>query len=155
MLLPWRAPVPRYRPTIRTDSETMSILHPISEFAPGKNRSTRPRSINANDAVLRAIAVVSLLAVGAIHFLQIIPTTEQTPWLGVSFLFLIAGCLAVAARVATHSDQRTWIASGMVCVAAIGGYAFTRTFSTPWTTRTPVTGRACSAWPPCSSRPPC
>ena len=110
----------------------MSILQPINDFAPGKHRSTGPRSINANDAVLRATGVVSLLAIGAIHFLQIVPTTEQTPLLGVSFLSLIAACLAVAARLATHSDQRTWIASAVVCAAAIGGYVFTRTFSTPF-----------------------
>jgi hypothetical protein len=109
----------------------MSILQPISDFAAGKYRSTVPRPTNANDAVLRATGVVSLLAIGAIHFLQIVPTTEQTPLLGVSFLFLIAACLAVAARLATHRDQRTWIASAVVCAAAIGGYVFTRTFSTP------------------------
>ena len=109
----------------------MSILQPISDFAAGKHRSTGPRSMNANDAVLRATGVVSLLAIGAIHFLQIVPTTEQTPLLGVSFLFLIAACVAVAARLATHRDQRTWIASAIVCAAAIGGYVFTRTFSTP------------------------
>jgi NAD/NADP transhydrogenase beta subunit len=109
----------------------MSILQSISDFAAGKHRSTGPRSMNANDAVLRATGVVSLLAIGAIHFLQIVPTTEQTPLLGVSFLFLIAACVAVAARLATHRDQRTWIASAIVCAAAIGGYVFTRIFSTP------------------------
>jgi hypothetical protein len=111
--------------------------------------------VNAIDTVLRATAVLSLLAIGAIHFLQIVPTTEQTPLLGVSFLFLIAACLAVAARLATHSDQRTWIASAVVCAAAIGGYVFTRIFSTPLDNQDAVTGRACWAWPPCSSRPPC
>src|SRR5580692_9469038 len=91
----------------------MSILQPISNFAARANRTTRAPSMNANEAVLRATAVLSLLAIGAIHFLQIVPTTEQTPLLGVSFLFLIAACLAVAARL------------------AIGGYVFTRIFSTP------------------------
>jgi hypothetical protein len=109
----------------------MSILQPMSNLAVRKARSTGPQSVNANDTVLRATAVVSLLAIGAIHFLQIVPTIEQTPLLGVSFLFLIAACLAVAARLATHRDHWSWMASAVVCVAAIGGYAFTRTFSTP------------------------
>jgi TRAP-type mannitol/chloroaromatic compound transport system permease large subunit len=111
----------------------MSILQPMSNLAVRKNRRTGPQSANANanETVLRATAVVSLLAIGAIHFLQIVPTTEATPLLGVSFLFLIAACLAVAARLATHRDRRTWIASAVVCAAAIGGYVFTRTFSTP------------------------
>ena len=114
----------------RKDPKYMSILQPISDFAVRTHRSSGPQAMHANDAVLRAIGVMSLLAIGAIHFLQIIPTTEQTPLLGVSFLFLIAACLAVAARLATRGDYRTWTASAVVCAAAIGGYVFTRTFST-------------------------
>jgi peptidoglycan/LPS O-acetylase OafA/YrhL len=109
----------------------VSILQPTNNMAVRKHRSTGPLPVNANDAVVRATAVLSLLAIGAIHFLQIVPTTEATPLLGVSFVFLIGACLAVAVRLATHSDRRTWIASAVVGVAAIGGYVFTRTFSTP------------------------
>jgi len=108
----------------------MSILQPISNLAARARRPTAQPSVNANDSVLRATGVLSLLAIGAIHFLQIVQTTEQTPLLGVTFLFLIAGCLAVAARLAIRGDLRTWIASAAICAAAIGGYAFTRTFST-------------------------
>src|ERR1700735_2955195 len=109
----------------------MSILQPVTNLALRKHRPRGPPSPTATAPALRAPAVLSLLAIGAIHFLQIVPTTEQTPLLGVSFLFLIAACLAVASRLATHSDQRTWIASAVVCAAAIGGYLFTRIFSTP------------------------
>ena len=108
----------------------MSILPSKSDSAV-RHRSTGPLPTNANDAVLRATGVLSLLAIGTIHFLQIVPTTEATPLLGVSFLILIAACLAVAGRLATRSDHRTWLASAVVCAAAIGGYVFTRTFSTP------------------------
>jgi hypothetical protein len=107
----------------------MSILQPKANFGTRAPRANA--AAHANDAVLRATGVVSLLAIGAVHFLQIVPTTESTPLLGVSFLFLIAACLAVAARLATSGDHRTWAASAVVCAAAIGGYIFTRTFSTP------------------------
>jgi hypothetical protein len=109
----------------------MSILQPVSDFAARTHRSIDPMSMNADDAVIRATGVLSLLAIGTIHFLQIVPTTEATPLLGVSFLFLIAACVAVAARLATGGDHRSWTASAVVCAAAIGGYAFTRSFSTP------------------------
>jgi hypothetical protein len=109
----------------------MSILQPINDLAVRRHRSTSPQSIPANDAVLRATGVLSLLAIGAIHFLQIVPTTESTPLLGVAFLFLIAASLVVAARLATRGDYRIWMASAVVCAAAIGGYLFTRTFNTP------------------------
>ncbi len=108
----------------------MSILPPKSDSAV-QHRSTGPLPANAPDSVLRATGVVSLLAIGTIHFLQIVPTTEATPLLGVSFLILIAACLAVAGRLATRTDHRTWMASAVVCAAAIGGNVFTRTFSTP------------------------
>jgi hypothetical protein len=109
----------------------MSIFQPKTNFVLRAHPANRASSAHANDAVLRATGVVSLLAIGAVHFLQIVPTTESTPLLGVSFLFLIAACLAVAARLATRGDHRTWTASAVVCAAAIGGYVFTRTFSTP------------------------
>jgi peptidoglycan/LPS O-acetylase OafA/YrhL len=94
-----------------------------------KNSARSP--VNANDTVLRATGVVSLLAIGAIHFLQIVPTTEQTPLLGVSFLFLIGASIAVAFRLATRHDRRTWQATAALSGAAIAGYLFTRTFKTP------------------------
>jgi hypothetical protein len=109
----------------------MSILHPISNLAARARRPTSQPPVNSNDSVLRATGVLSLLAIGAIHFLQIVQTTEQTPLLGVAFMLLIVGCLAVAARLAIRGDLRTWLASAAISAAAIAGYAFTRTFSTP------------------------
>ena len=95
------------------------------------HRAAGQPSISANDAVLRATGVLSLLAIGAIHFLQIVPTTESTPLLGVSFLALIAASIVVAGRLATRANHRTWIASALVCASAIGGYLFTRLFNSP------------------------
>ena len=103
----------------RTPSSALKIRRPAGHLT------------SANDSVLRATAVVSLLAIGTIHFLQIVPTTESTPLLGVAFIFLIAASVAVAGRLATHQDWRTWSATAVVSAAAIGGYIFTRTFSTP------------------------
>jgi hypothetical protein len=108
----------------------MSILTPMNESA-GRARAAGPQLMNANDAVWRATGILSLLAIGAIHFLQIVPTFQATPLLGVAFLVLIAACLAVAARLAAHSDHRAWVASALVAAAAIGGYLFTRAVSTP------------------------
>jgi hypothetical protein len=109
----------------------MSTLNPRIRLAPRTEPSSRPLATPSTDAVFRAVGVVSLLAIGAIHFLQIVPTTESTPLLGMSFLLLIAASLVVAARLAIRGDQRTWLASALVCVAAVGGYLFTRSFSTP------------------------
>ncbi len=79
----------------------MSVLQPKANFVAQGRRANGASAAHADDAVLRATGVVSLLAIGAVHFLQIVPTTKSTPLLGVSFLFLIGACLAVAGRLAT------------------------------------------------------
>jgi hypothetical protein len=109
----------------------MSIFRLSSDIPEPTPSSEQRLGTSADVAVLRATGVLSLLAIGTIHFLQIVSTLEATPLLGVAFLGLIAASLAVAARLSTHNDDRTWAASAVVCVAAIAGYIFTRTFSTP------------------------
>jgi hypothetical protein len=107
----------------------MSIFRPIGQLP---LRPSRRAIVNGNDPVMRATAVLSLLAVGAIHFLQIVQTFQATPLLGVAFLVLIGASVIVAARLCLNdSSHRTWTASAVVCAAAIGGYLFTRLFKTP------------------------
>src|SRR5579862_9209242 len=83
-------------------------------------------------SVLRAVGVVILLAIGAMHFLQIVTTFQATPMLGVAYLGLIGACLVAAGALVTAPGQRTWAAGGAVCLAALVGYAFTRIISTPF-----------------------
>jgi hypothetical protein len=110
----------------------MSILRPISDTPLRVRQLTRRESAKGNDPVLRATAILSLLGLGAIHFLQIVATLESTPLLGVAYLLLIAAFLAVATRLCfSGGDRLTWAASAVVSVAAIGGYSFTRLLSTP------------------------
>ena len=110
----------------------MSRLRPISDTPLRVRQLTRLDSAKGNDPVLRSTAILSLVGLGAIHFLQIVQTFESTPLLGVAYLLLIAAFLAVAARLCLHGgDRLTWAASAVVCVAAIGGYSFTRLLSTP------------------------
>jgi prolipoprotein diacylglyceryltransferase len=64
---------------------------------------------------LRPTGVVALLGIGAIHFLQIVDTFQSTPLLGLAYAALIAACVAAA---------------GLISVAVIIGYAFTRLVGT-------------------------
>jgi hypothetical protein len=88
-------------------------------------------SSTANDAMLRAIGVLVLLGIGAMHFLQIVTTFQGTPLLGGAYLVLIAACIVVAGGLVTRGDSRTWAAAGIVGAGAIGGYILTRLMSTP------------------------
>jgi len=84
----------------------------------------------ADPTVLRATGLVALLAIGAIHFLQIIPTVEQTPLLGVGYIGLIAASVVVAAWLVVTNDMRAWVAAGLLSAAVLVGYAFTRLVGT-------------------------
>ena len=84
----------------------------------------------ADSATLRPIGVVALLGIGAIHVLQIVDTFQSTPLLGVAYAALIAACVAVAAWLLATGDVGAWVAAGLLSVAVILGYAFTRVVGT-------------------------
>jgi hypothetical protein len=83
--------------------------------------------------ILRATAIVSLMAIAVIHIVQLIPTFKQTPALGVTFVFLIAGAVIVGGWLV--KERRTafhlWLPVAGLGAAALFGYGFTRLFSTP------------------------
>ncbi len=84
----------------------------------------------ADPTILRATGVVALLAIGTIHFLQIIPTVQETPLLGLGYIALIAASVVVAAWLVVADDVRAWVAAGLLSVVVLGGYAFTRLVGT-------------------------
>lgn len=103
---------------------------------PTHHRSAPAERLNVGDeAVLRATAIFSLLAIGAIHFLQVVATFEATPLLGVAFLALVAATVFVAAGFLTTPDRRAWLRAGLLGLAAIVGYVFTRTVTSPLDTQ--------------------
>jgi hypothetical protein len=108
----------------------MSILESRRDLSEEYDPVTQASSI-ANDAMLRAIGVLVLLGIGAMHFLQIVMTFEGTPLLGVAYLALIAACVCVAGSLLIRGDSRTWAATGLVGAGAICGYILTRIISTP------------------------
>ena len=84
----------------------------------------------ADPSTLRATGVVALLAIGTIHFLQIVPTFQETPLLGLAYLALIAASVIVAAWLVVANDARAWAAAGLISAAVLVGYAFTRLVGT-------------------------
>ena len=88
----------------------------------GKTQRSRQHLMPSHDAaVLRAVGVVILIAVGTMHFLQIVPTFEATPALGVAYVGLIGACLAAASGLVAAPGRTTWVAAGAVCAAALAG----------------------------------
>jgi len=87
----------------------------------------------ATAVILRATAIVLLLAVAVIHIVQLVPTFQETPALGVAFVLLIAGAVLVGGWLV--KERRTafhlWLPVAGFGTAVLLGYGFTRLFSTP------------------------
>jgi hypothetical protein len=87
-------------------------------------------SLRGDDAVVRATGILALGAVAVIHFAQVVSTVEQTPWLGAAFVTLTIACLVLAAQLLQKGSRFLWAQVGLLNLSAIGGYVFTRLFST-------------------------
>jgi hypothetical protein len=105
---------------------------PITEHRPTAVFAHAPS--NAITAViLRAMGIVLLMSIAVIHIVQLVPTFQQAPLLGVAFVLLIAAAVIVGARlIKGHpSAVQLWLPVVALGAAVSVGYAFTRTLSTP------------------------
>ena len=81
--------------------------------------------------IARAAAVIGLLGVALIHLLDLQSKFQETPYLGVMYLLLIAGTLATAAALVHRDDSKAWFAAALLSAATIAGYAINRTVGMP------------------------
>jgi hypothetical protein len=101
--------------------------------SPNGDNWNYPLSYPVADTVMRATGILALTGIAAIHFVQLVPTFRSTPLLGVAFVALIVGSLAVGARLISSNLSRAqlWLPTAALGIAAIAGYVFTRVLSTP------------------------
>src|SRR5580658_1592094 len=87
----------------------------------------------SSEIMLRASSLMALFGIIVIHFVQLVPTFKTMPLLGAAYLGLIAATAVVGARLVkgSPSQVRLWMPAAVLGVLALGGYAFTRVFSTP------------------------
>jgi hypothetical protein len=85
------------------------------------------------DAVMRATGVLLLMGIAVIHLVQLVPTFQSTPLLGVAFVALIVGSVIVGARLVNPnlSGARLWLPVSAFGIAALAGYVVTRVVNTP------------------------
>jgi hypothetical protein len=74
-----------------------------------------------SDEVVRAAGVFGLVAVAVVHFSDIVPTMEQTPWLGVAFSLLSAASVTLASQFLERSSRRRWLGVAAVNASTILG----------------------------------
>jgi hypothetical protein len=72
---------------------------------------------------MRATGILALMGIAVIHLVQLVPTFKATPLLGGAFVVLIAGALAVGARLLSSklTSIQLWLPVAALGVAAIGG----------------------------------
>jgi hypothetical protein len=99
---------------------------------------TPPASVHLSSvvthAILRATAIVMLLGIAVVHVVQLVPTFQQTPLLGIAYVMLIVAAVAVGAHLVRGSASSVylWLPVAGLGLAVISGYTFTRMFSTPF-----------------------
>jgi hypothetical protein len=110
----------------------MSTRTSPAAAAPTNGAATAGRAptVAAVDPVPRAAAIVGLVGVATIHLAQIVPTTQQTPWLGALFVVLTVATVALAGWLTLTDHRAAWALVLLVNAVSIAGYAVTRMFST-------------------------
>jgi hypothetical protein len=86
------------------------------------------------ETILRATTVLALIAVALVHFLDLFSKLRETPYLGITYLALIAGCLIVATQLATRPSPRAWRLAGGLAAATFLAYAVSRSVGLPQAT---------------------
>ena len=86
------------------------------------------------ETLLRPAAIVGLLAIALIHFLDFFSTIQSDAYVGVLYLVLIAGCLAAAGGLLGRQPWRAWMLTGAVAAAPFLGYVVSRSVGLPGAT---------------------
>jgi hypothetical protein len=112
---------------------SMSLLSRERATEPAAPASVNSSSEAMTHAMLRGIGIVMLLGIAVIHVVQLVPTFQQLPLLGIAYLMLIVGAVVVVAHLVrgAPSSVHQWLPVAGLGLAVIGGYVFTRIFSTP------------------------
>src|SRR5581483_10145824 len=77
--------------------------------------------------IFEALTIVGLVGIAWIHLLDLSDKLKETPYLGVAYIGLIAGC-AVAAAL---RDRRGFLLAGGLAAATLAGYCLSRTVGLP------------------------
>jgi len=91
--------------------------------------SVRP-SRRINLPIFEILTALGVVAVAWIHLLDLGDKMEETPYLGVAYIGLIAGCVAAAVLLARR-DHRGFLLAGGLAAATFLGYCLSRTTGLP------------------------
>jgi hypothetical protein len=105
----------------------------MSRF-PGRGADTPEYLSIPVETLLRPAAIVGLLAIALIHFLDLFSTIQSHAYVGVLYLVLIAGCLVAAGGLIGPKPWRAWMLTTAVAAAPFLGYIVSRSVGLPGAT---------------------
>jgi hypothetical protein len=90
-----------------------------------------PVHVMGAEHLLRPVAVIGLLGIALIHFLDIFGTFAETAYLGVAYLALIGACVVATGMLMGGSARRGWRLAVAASGATLAGYVLSRTIGLP------------------------
>ncbi len=93
-----------------------------------------PTTHPSHDATARAVGVVGFAAIALIHVLDLPAKLDETPWLGVAYIVLVAGMIVAGFDLIRGAIRRGWMIGGALAVFTVAGYAVNRTWGLPGAT---------------------
>src|SRR5437660_12637982 len=83
------------------------------------------------ETLLRPAAIVGLLAIALIHFLDLFGTLKSHAYIGVLYMVLIAACLVAAGGLVGRQPRRAWMLATAVAAAPFLAYVVSRSVGLP------------------------
>lgn len=94
-------------------------------------RGLRSFALRPLHSPLRIILAVAAVVVGAAHVPVIAPHLDEAPYMGVLFIVLTAGCLAIGLAGLLRDSAGLYALAVLTCGLAVVGYAATRLVAFP------------------------
>ena len=92
--------------------------------------TTVRRSRRVDLPIFEALTILGLIGIAWIHHLDLGDKMEETPYLGVAYIGLLAGCIAAVVLLA-RGDRRGFLLAGGLAGATFIGYCLSRTTGLP------------------------
>jgi hypothetical protein len=117
--------------TSRLANQHRGVRRPAPGPAPAQARTAPARHATDADMVARGVGAAGILGVGLIHLVDVIGKFEETAYLGVLYVALIAASVVAARHLVMVGDRRSWLLAGGLAGATLVAYAVSRSVGLP------------------------
>lgn len=120
-------------PTVTNPAQTRQSSRIVTPDRASARVTLEPQDWST-ETILRTTTALGLIAIALVHFLDLFSKLRETPYLGIAYIALIAGCLTVATQLVTRPHPSAWRTAATLAAAAILAYATSRSIGLPQAT---------------------